>query len=103
MSIHVNASVNESVRGVETHYWKDNSVNYANVVQKHLSTIDSPARGVVKSKFYVINHTEAPAVLVEIGFISNAQERNELISDKRKEQTAKVLADAIVEYLKTVK
>ena len=28
---------------------------------------------------------------------------NELISDKRKEQTAKVLADAIVEYLKTIK
>lgn len=103
MSVHVNASVNEAVSGVETHYWKDNSVDYANVVQKHLSTIDSPARGVVKSKFYVINHTEAPAVLVEIGFISNTQERNELISDKRKEQTAKVLADAIVEYLKTVK
>ena len=103
MSIHVNASVNESVRGVETHYWKDNSLKYANIVQKHLSTVDSPARGVVKSKFYVINHTEAPAVLVEIGFISNTQERNELISEKRKEQTAKVLADAIVEYLKTVK
>ncbi|OLA95006.1 MAG: hypothetical protein BHW64_00960 [Candidatus Melainabacteria bacterium LEY3_CP_29_8] len=103
MSVHVNASVNESVRGVETHYWKDNSLAYAKIVQKHLCTIDSPARGVVKSKFYVINHTEAPAVLVEIGFISNTQERNELISEKRKEQTAKVLADAIVEYLKTVK
>lgn len=103
MSVHVNASVNETVRGVETHYWKDNSLKYANIVQKHLSTVDSPARGVVKSKFYVINHTEAPAVLVEIGFISNAQERNELVSEKRKEQTAKVLADAIVEYLKTVK
>ena len=103
MSIHVNASVNETVRGVETHYWKDNSIDYANIVQKYLSMIDSPSRGVLKSKFYVINHTEAPAVLVEIGFISNAQERNELISDKRKEQTAKVLADAIVEYLKIVK
>ncbi|UKI42382.1 MAG: N-acetylmuramoyl-L-alanine amidase [Candidatus Melainabacteria bacterium] len=67
MSVHVNASVNETVRGVETHYWKDNSLKYANIVQKHLSTVDSPARGVVKSKFYVINHTEAPAVLVEIG------------------------------------
>ena len=50
--------------------------------------------------FYVINHTTVPAILVEIGFISNDNERIELITDKRKQATAKAIADGIIEYLK---
>lgn len=100
MSIHINASVSESARGVETHYYKDNSLEFAKIVQSKLAKLNSPDRGVHKSRFYVINHTIAPAVLVEIGFISNTQERNDMLSEERKQQTAKLLAEAILEYLK---
>lgn len=54
-----------------------------------------------KSKFYVINHTTVPAILVEMGFISNEEERNELVSDSRKNKTAKAIAEGIIEYLKS--
>ena len=50
--------------------------------------------------FYVINHTTDPAILCEIGFLSNDEERNELITDDRKQKTAKAIADGIIEYLK---
>ena len=69
-------------------------------MQSKLAKLNSPDRGVHKSRFYVINHTIAPAVLVEIGFISNTQERNDMLSEERKQQTAKLLAEAILEYLK---
>ena len=62
--------------------------------------ISTKDRGLFKSMFYVINHTTVPAILVEIGFISNDNERNELITDKRKQATAKAIADGIIEYLK---
>ena len=59
-------------------------------------------RGILKSKFYVINHTDVPAVLVETGFLSNPSERAELITDKRKQATAKAITDGIIEYLKSI-
>ena len=60
---------------------------------------ESKDRGLFKSKFYVINHTTVPAILCEIGFLSNVDERNELITDSRKQKTAKAIAEGIIEYL----
>ena len=103
MSVHVNASVNESVTGIETHYYKEDSKEYATIVQNELSKINSPNRGVIKSKFYVINHTKAPAVLVEIGFLSNNNERIQLLSENRKQQTAELLANGIIRIINAQK
>ncbi len=72
--------------GVETHWWKQDSVEYAKIVHSHLeknfNKWKTKDRGLFKSQFYVINHTEAPAILVEIGFISNADEREAIITQK---------------------
>ena len=101
VSIHVNSPVATEPSGLETHYYHENSINLAEIIQKHLvKEIDSKDRGILKSKFYVINHTDVPAVLVETGFLSNADERAELITDKRKQATAKAIAEGIMEYLK---
>ena len=70
---------------------------------KNLSKWETLDRGLFQSKFYVINHTNAPAILVEIGFLSNPNERRELIKEKRQEEIAKSLADGIMEYLKSRK
>lgn len=102
VSIHVNSAVATEPKGIETHYYHDYSNNLAKVVHSHLvKNIDTKDRGLFKSKFYVINHTTVPAILVEMGFISNEEERNELVSDSRKQKTAKAIADGIIEYLKS--
>ncbi|MBR6127752.1 N-acetylmuramoyl-L-alanine amidase [bacterium] len=104
VSIHVNSAVATEPSGLETHYYHENSIGLAEIIQKHLvKEIDSKDRGVLKSKFYVINHTDVPAVLVETGFLSNAEERAELVTEKRKQATAKAIADGIMEYLKKKK
>lgn len=102
ISIHVNSAVSTDPSGIETHYYHDYSKELADVVHKHLvkEIPNSKNRGLFKSKFYVINHTTVPAILVEMGFISNVDERNELITDSRKQKTAKAIADGIIEYLK---
>ena len=101
VSIHVNSSTKEEITGIETHYYRDDSIRLAEVVHKKLANyIKTTDRGLFKSKFYVINHTTSPAILVEIGFISNPAERDELLTDKRKQYTAKAIAEGIIEYLK---
>lgn len=100
VSIHVNSSTNSAVTGLETHYYHQESIDLAQSVHSALaSTINSPNRGLFKSKFYVINHTTIPAILVETGFISNTAECAELNTTKRKQATAEAIANGIINYL----
>lgn len=101
VSIHVNSSNSDSPYGLETHYYKDNSLVLAkNMHASMLNNINSKDRGLFKSKFYVINHTSAPAVLLEIGFISNPQERAQIVTESRKNATAKAIVEGIDAYFK---
>lgn len=101
ISIHVNSSEKPEITGIETHYYRQESLSLAQTIHASLaSNINSKNRGLFKSKFYVINHTTCPAILVEIGFLSNDSERNELISNKRKQATAKAIAEGVENYFK---
>ena len=100
VSIHINSSVKSEINGIETHYYSDNGYNVAKMLHKELiENISTTDRGLFKSKFYVINHTEAPAVLLELGFISNEQERSMLTSKRRQNASAKAIAEGIYNYL----
>ena len=102
VSIHVNSAVASEPCGIETHYYHDYSTGLAKIIHSHLiKEIDTKDRGLFKSKFYVINHTTVPAILVEMGFLSNEKERAELISDNRKQKTAKAIAEGVIEYCKS--
>ena len=104
VSVHVNSSVKPEITGIETHYYHQESMSLAQTVHASLaSTIHSNDRGLFKSKFYVINHTTSPAILIEIGFISNEEERNQMLSETRKQQTAQSIADGIQKYLQQYK
>lgn len=102
VSIHINSSVKPEINGIETHYYRESGYEVAKVLHKSImANIDSVNRGLFKSKFYVINHTEAPSVLLELGFLSNDKERNELLTEERKNKSAQAIADGIINYLKT--
>lgn len=104
ISIHVNSSNSDAPNGIETHYYKDNSLTLAkNIHASMLNHINAHDRGLFKSKFYVINHTTAPAILVEIGFLSNPEERLQVVSESRKQATAKAIAEGINDYFKQQK
>lgn len=105
VSMHTNSTFQEDSYGLEVHYFKEDSLKLAQVVhenfvsEKNLKKWDTKDRGVIKSRFYVINHTEAPSVLIEIGFLSNEAEREKLIKKSRQEEIASSIAKGILEYL----
>lgn len=104
VSVHVNSALSTEASGLETHYYHENSLDLAQTVHASLiSYINSRDRGLFKSRFYVINHTTVPAILVEIGFISNDKERAELVSEQRKQQTANAIAEGILKYLNSIR
>lgn len=100
VSIHINSSVRPEVHGIETHYYTDSGYEVAKIIHRSIiSKIDEIDRGLFKSRFYVINHTEAPSVLLELGFLSNDKERNSLLTEERKQKSAEAIAEGIINYL----
>ncbi len=61
--------------------------------------LDAPARGVRQAGFLVLVGATMPAVLVEIGYLSNRQEEKLLRSSSYQAKIADALADAVVSYL----
>lgn len=100
VSVHTNASVNSSAQGLETYYFTPQSRELAQKVHRRMvNHISSPDRGVRTARFYVVHHTSVPAILCEMGYISNPGERAELQSDARQQATAEAIAQGVVEFL----
>jgi N-acetylmuramoyl-L-alanine amidase len=101
VSVHTNSSTNPSIYGIETYYYTPQSVALAKRVHNRMvNNVSSPDRGVRKAMFYVIHHTSVPAILCEMGYISNEAERASLFSEHRKQKTADAIAEGVVDYLK---
>lgn len=60
--------------------------------------LDIKNRGVKTARFYVLKGVRLPAILVEIGFISNLAEERKLKNPEYRRQVASVLASAILQY-----
>lgn len=102
LSVHINSleSTND-IHGIETYYQTDMSKALAQQVHDSLVTeLTAPDRAIRKAKFYVINRAEVPAVLAEVGFISNKAERDKLVSEDYQEKIAGALAKGAILYLK---
>jgi len=106
ISIHGNAATNTAAHGIETFYFNRESVNQrgfssralAEIVQRNLLRYTGANnRGVKTNSFFVLRYSDIPAVLVEVGFISNADEVRLLRSDAYRNQLAEALHTSIQE------
>ncbi|MCR4337900.1 MAG: N-acetylmuramoyl-L-alanine amidase [Candidatus Omnitrophica bacterium] len=75
----------------------------SNQLAKHLASeaakmAKSKNRGIKSSGFFVLRNTLIPAILVEVGFITNPREENLLKTKSYREKIADGLAKGIVEY-----
>lgn len=102
ISIHHNASVNPALKGLETYYFTPQSVALARRVHaREINAVGVRDGGVKQARFYVIHHTPVPAILCEVGYVSNPSELDELQTMERKLKTSHSIADGVVDYLRT--
>lgn len=57
-------------------------------------------RGVKPGLFYVLALTKRPAILLEVGFLSNSRELSKLLTDSFQDRYAKAVAQGLSEYIK---
>jgi N-acetylmuramoyl-L-alanine amidase len=100
VSIHGNSSTTSSPNGTETYYTRDSSKSLANVIHKHLASATGlKDRGVKYSSLHVTRETTMPAVLLEIGFLSNQGDEAQLFKDDFQNRVAQGIVAGIKEYL----
>lgn len=101
LSIHANAAAtSKAIRGLETYYWTSQSQKLAYYIHKSiLSNVKIPDHFIRKAKFYVIRHTSSPAVLAELAFLSNRDDRKLLTNVETQDQYTKALSEAILRFL----
>jgi N-acetylmuramoyl-L-alanine amidase len=63
------------------------------------ATLNAPDLGVKQGPFQVLVGATMPAVLVEVGYLSNRSEERQLRSSSYQAKIADALADAVVNYL----
>ena len=108
LSIHQNSSNNVNAAGVEVFFAPQNryakaSMHLAHVVQLGImiknSGLATPAdRGIKRAGFRVLRKADCPAILLECGFISNAQEREKLMQDAYLDRLAETIVTGVVIY-----
>ncbi|WP_181346841.1 N-acetylmuramoyl-L-alanine amidase [Thalassobacillus sp. CUG 92003] len=105
VSIHANAFM-ESANGVETYYYaagltnrEYSSLKLAEFINERLyKEMNMSNRGVKNSGFRVIKANSLPAVLTEIGFVTNNGDAAKLKTQKYREKAGKAIALGIVDY-----
>jgi N-acetylmuramoyl-L-alanine amidase len=94
-----NAPENDILFSLFQNAYMEGSLWFADKIQKHL-TSNTPIinRGVKQANFVVLLKSAMPSVLVEIGFISNAEEEFYLMSEIGQYEIAASIFQAICEY-----
>jgi len=76
----------------------DQSIKYAGYVENEFTRSGRSSRGVKQNIFHVLRENASPAVLVELGFISNHDEGTYLSTEKGKQERAESLFQAFKKY-----
>ena len=80
----------------------ENSIRLASAIQDNLVAAHRLDRGVRQAPYWVLHRTSMPSVLVELGFITNAEEEKYMKSDKGQDQLADCLSRAILSYKRSI-
>lgn len=76
----------------------DNSLKFATLMEQRFQADNRLSRGVKQAGFLVLVKTARPAVLVELGFLSNPEENAYLDSEIGRKEVTDALYDAFVKY-----
>ena len=101
VSLHTNSSSDQSVSGVETFHNGVRSVSckLAETIQSVLAqNLGVPDRGVKTANFAVLRGNPLPAVLVEVGFLSNPDNESLLRQAFYRDRIASILVEALAAY-----
>lgn len=123
LSFHYNSAFSESISGTEIYFPAGTTQNLANSLE--LSVLESIQKDLIetgrikqslsfakilpaywpapkikirRASFYVLEKSHSAALLVEVGYLSNASEKNLLLAEHHQDQAAESIVKALVTY-----
>jgi len=97
VSIHYNWARRSRASGVETYFYSPRSSRLAANIQREIPrSVRAIDRGVKKSSFYVLKNNRRPAVLAELGFLSNPSENANIQKSQVRQKLAEAVARGIL-------
>ena len=121
VSIHVNAAPNLKAAGIETYLvpaagfpstsggtaeavvpgnrFADANFALAFAVHRQLAKLGRPDRGIKRARYHVLRNAPCPAILVEVGFLSNTSEARRLETSDYRQRLAEAIIAGIRAYV----
>lgn len=122
LSLHINAGFGKEAEGFELYYpgfnqindnkkaakssqknknskYLNDSVRLANFIQKNMDALfPRKGRGLREADVPIMEGITIPALVVEIGFATNPEEKKKLLSENTQKDIAKALAKSIISF-----
>jgi N-acetylmuramoyl-L-alanine amidase len=97
VSVHYNWARRPGPRGIEIYFYNPRSRPLAaNILQQVLRVYPTSNRGVKRNNYFVLRNNRRPAVLCELGFVSNPQDNRYLQNATYRQRLAERIADGVV-------
>lgn len=99
ISIHYDATGDSSVSGFTTYYMNSKQKDLAIYVHEGLAkTVDIRDRGVQQGNYLVLRENRQPAILLELGYLSNANEERTITTAFYREQATLGIYQGLIKY-----
>jgi len=100
ISIHANSSTSTKKRGAECFYYakSESGKALANSIQAALHSEIAGASKANPGDYFVLRRNQKPAVLIEVGYITNLEEMTLLKSPDYQRKVAEAIANGILNY-----
>lgn len=101
ISVHCNAFATTTANGMETFHAPTavKGSRLAKLLNEELAKLGGlNNRGVKAARFYVMTHSQCPASLIELGFITNPREEKLLASNDYQQKLAQAITNAVNRY-----
>lgn len=99
ISLHYDSVEDPSIHGHTTYYYHSYEKKLAETIHKHVEkAVPLKDRGPRFGDYYVIRENSRPAVLLELGYMSNPSEEGVIKTKKYRETAATAIYEGLVDY-----
>ena len=96
VSIHFNSARRAGANGIETYYYRSSAASLASRIHRNVvSVAPSENRGIRRRGYFVLRRTNIPAVLCELGFLTNPMEGRYALNPSYRQRLAEQIARGI--------
>lgn len=102
ISIHMNKYQDESVSGIHVFYQHQNesSKYFAQMIQNEINQNMNQQKQIKQGNFYLLENSRIPSILIECGFLSNQNDRENLQDEHYQDKFVGILVEGILQYYK---